>query len=177
MRIAWIGAGMMGRAMASRLLVAGHEIAVYNRTWDRALPLLEQGATESRTPRAAAQGADLVVTCLTDGAALAAVLAGEDGVLAGTPSGGLVVDMSTVGMAAAQQKPGGTGHGALVCNSDSLDLLAKLLRDPQGQLLYFHFLHVRCSHHWLAAFSFTNSYVDTVAVFYRTVLRFVLPNQ
>ena len=95
MKIALIGAGMMGERMGGRLLDAGHELAVYNRTRARTAALEARGAAVADTPRAAAEGAAFLVTMLSDAAAVRATAQGETGFLA-APGERLLVDMSTV---------------------------------------------------------------------------------
>jgi len=95
MKIALIGAGMMGERMGGRLLDAGHELAVYNRTLARTAALEARGAAVADTPRAAAEGAAFLVTMLSDAAAVRATAQGETGFLA-APGERLWVDMSTV---------------------------------------------------------------------------------
>jgi len=95
MKIALIGAGMMGERMGGRLLDAGHELAVYNRTRARTAALEARGAVVADTPRAAAEGAAFLVTMLSDAAAVRATAQGETGFLA-APGERLWVDMSTV---------------------------------------------------------------------------------
>lgn len=99
-RVAVVGLGAMGSRMARRLLEAGHDVTVWNRTAAKAAPLVAAGATAATTPAAAAMGADVVVTMVTDAAALAAVSEGRGGVLEGARDGTVLVDMSTVGPAA-----------------------------------------------------------------------------
>jgi 3-hydroxyisobutyrate dehydrogenase-like beta-hydroxyacid dehydrogenase len=96
MRIAWIGLGTMGGPMAGHLLAAGHDVHVHNRTRSREQPLVEAGATAADSPSAAAEGADLVFTCVSDSPDLEAVVLGADGALAGMRSGAVLVDCSTV---------------------------------------------------------------------------------
>ena len=77
-------------------------VAVYNRTpLDRARAAALEGARTASTPRECVRGASVVVTMVSDAAALASVLEGDDGVLAGLEAGALVIDMSTVGRGAA----------------------------------------------------------------------------
>ncbi|MFM7427630.1 MAG: NAD(P)-dependent oxidoreductase [Elainella sp.] len=64
--VALLGLGAMGSRMAQNLLQAGYSIVVYNRTKQKAEPLLEQGATYAETPRAAAAQADIVISMVTD---------------------------------------------------------------------------------------------------------------
>ncbi len=103
MRIAFLGLGRMGALMAGRVLDAGHNTAVWNRTPGRAAELVARGATAAASPRAAAAGADAVVTMLFDAAAVRSVLLDEpDGAASGAPPGALVVDCSTIGPDAAR---------------------------------------------------------------------------
>ncbi|MGE3270238.1 MAG: NAD(P)-dependent oxidoreductase [Chloroflexota bacterium] len=94
--IAFLGLGAMGCPMAANLLKAGYPLTVWNRTTDKAEPLTAQGASLAASPKAAAAGADIVITMLTDVSAVEQVAWGEDGLLAGLKSGALYVDMSTV---------------------------------------------------------------------------------
>ena len=81
-RIAFLGLGRMGAAMASRLLAVGYELTVYNRTPARAEPLVAAGAVLAPTPRAACAGADAVVTITADDVSSKAMWLGADGALA-----------------------------------------------------------------------------------------------
>jgi 3-hydroxyisobutyrate dehydrogenase len=105
MKIAIAGTGKMGSAIARRLLGLGHEVTVWNRTAERAQPLLAEGARWAATPAAAAGASEAVITILTDVQALDAVYFGRDGLLAGDAKGHLFVEMSTV-PAAKQQEMG-----------------------------------------------------------------------
>jgi 3-hydroxyisobutyrate dehydrogenase len=95
-RIAFIGLGIMGRAMAQNLLQAGFSVIVYNRTRDRALPLQALGAEIAETPNAAAQAADVILTMVTDDDASRAVWLGEQGILAGAKPEAILIESSTV---------------------------------------------------------------------------------
>ena len=66
MRVAFLGAGRMGRPMAENLLDAGHDLVVYNRTRSRAEPLADAGAELAASPAEAARGAEALVTMLAD---------------------------------------------------------------------------------------------------------------
>jgi 3-hydroxyisobutyrate dehydrogenase len=85
-RIAFAGLGNMGLAMAARLLAAGHQLSVYNRTAARAESLVHHGATLFNTPKAACEGADAVISMVADDTASRAIWLGPDGVLAATLS-------------------------------------------------------------------------------------------
>jgi 3-hydroxyisobutyrate dehydrogenase len=96
-RIAFAGTGLMGARMVKRLLAAGFDVRVFNRTRAKLEPLLALGARAEATPAAAADGADLLCLCLTDKAAVEAVLFGPEGLhRAGRPPP-LAVDFSTIG--------------------------------------------------------------------------------
>jgi 3-hydroxyisobutyrate dehydrogenase len=95
-KIAFIGLGTMGSAMAKNLLAAGFSVSVYNRTRERALSLQEFGAEIADTPKAAAQNAEAVFTMVTDDAASRAVWLGEQGILAGANPHAILIESSTV---------------------------------------------------------------------------------
>jgi len=105
-RIGFLGTGLMGAPMARRLLGAGHDVAVWNRTRERAEPLAADGAEVAGTPAAAAAGRELVVTMLTDREALESVLFGGDGAAGAMEPGSVLVDMSTVGRDAVLETAG-----------------------------------------------------------------------
>lgn len=94
-RYAFIGLGHLGRHLASSLVRWGFPTVVHDLDRGRAEPLLTAGAGWADTPRAAAEAADAVITCLPSPAATTAVLEGEAGVLAGLRVGGTWIEMST----------------------------------------------------------------------------------
>jgi 3-hydroxyisobutyrate dehydrogenase len=96
--IAFLGAGQMGEPMARRLIGAGFTVRVWNRTAARVASLIESGATGAATPAIAAEGADLIVTMLTDAPAVEAVVSGDDGALATASRGAVWLQMSTIGV-------------------------------------------------------------------------------
>ena len=100
--IAFCGMGRMGLPMAGRLLDAGHDLAVWNRTASRAGPLVDRGARLADSPAAAASGADVAVTMLADPAAVEDVVLREDGLAAALEPGSTVVEMSTIGREAVR---------------------------------------------------------------------------
>lgn len=96
-RIAFLGLGRMGAGMASRLLTAGHDLVVWNRTPGRAEGIVERGARLAATPAEAATGADAVFAMVSDDPGSRAVWLGADGVLAGGPRPGtLAIECSTL---------------------------------------------------------------------------------
>ena len=97
-KIAFLGLGQMGAPMATRLLQAGHELTVWNRTPDRAKPLAAAGATVARSPAEAGAGAALAITMLATPEALKDVVLGaEHGLVRALGPGQMYIDMSTVG--------------------------------------------------------------------------------
>jgi 3-hydroxyisobutyrate dehydrogenase-like beta-hydroxyacid dehydrogenase len=101
MRIGFLGLGTMGEPIANNLRKAGHDVTVWNRTASKADHIVGKGGTLAPSPRRCAQGRDLVFLCLSDEKAIEAVLAGDDGVLAGLNEGSVLVDLSTAGTHAA----------------------------------------------------------------------------
>lgn len=83
--------------MARRLIEAGHDVSVWNRTQAKALPLVEIGARPSDSPADAARGAEVVITMMADPDALATVSEGEGGITEGLDVSSTVIEMSTVG--------------------------------------------------------------------------------
>jgi 3-hydroxyisobutyrate dehydrogenase-like beta-hydroxyacid dehydrogenase len=100
--IGFVGLGSMGAPIAGRLL-PGNQVFGTNRTRAKAVPLIEQGLIWRDTPREVAAAADVVFSMVTDDAALAAITAGPDGILAGLRPGSVYVDMSTVSPRASQE--------------------------------------------------------------------------
>ena len=95
MKVVFIGLGRMGQAMARRLLAAGHDVVVWNRTPDRLGELLDAGATKADSiAQACALGAP-VITMLADDDALAQVAQGPGGLIESLPIGGLHIAMGT----------------------------------------------------------------------------------
>jgi len=101
MKIGFLGLGKMGAAIATNLVRAGHNVAVWNRTPEKARPLIEAGATLAVTPKEVATGRDVVVSMLADDAVVDGVMSGEAGILAGLAAGALHISMSTIAVATA----------------------------------------------------------------------------
>jgi 3-hydroxyisobutyrate dehydrogenase-like beta-hydroxyacid dehydrogenase len=95
-RVGFIGLGAMGGRMARRLLAAGYDLTVHDRARERAHPLEQRGAKVADTPERVAAAADVVLSSLTDDAALEEVMFGPHGALAGARSGTIFIEMSTV---------------------------------------------------------------------------------
>jgi 3-hydroxyisobutyrate dehydrogenase len=94
--VAVLGTGTMGAPMARNLLNAGFGVQVWNRTPAKAARV-GVGARRASTPAEAAVGADMLITMLTDGAAVEGVMTGPKGALSMLPSGAIWIQMSTVG--------------------------------------------------------------------------------
>jgi 3-hydroxyisobutyrate dehydrogenase-like beta-hydroxyacid dehydrogenase len=94
--LGWIGLGDIGAPMASRLAAAGHELLVWARNPARCEPLVAAGASVVASPRELGARCEAVFTCVTDGAAVEAVVLGDDGVAAGATRASLIVDHSTI---------------------------------------------------------------------------------
>lgn len=94
--VAFLGLGAMGQRMAKRLLDAGLSLRVFNRSEGPTKALVQSGATAASTPAKAAAGAHVVFNMVTDDAAAAAVLLGEDGALRALQAGAILVECSTV---------------------------------------------------------------------------------
>ena len=95
-RVGFAGLGAMGAGIAQRLMDAGHPLAGWNRTRERAQPLLGKGMDWAGTPRELAASVDVLFTMLTDTEAIEATAGGDDGVLAGLRPGAIWADLSTI---------------------------------------------------------------------------------
>ncbi len=95
-QIGFVGVGAMGEGMVRNLLSAGHAVAVYNRTRERAEALAGDGARVVDTPAAAAEGATAVLSILADDGATEATTFGAEGILEGLPKGAVHACMATI---------------------------------------------------------------------------------
>lgn len=96
MRVGYVGMGIMGRSMALNLKAANHEVVVYNRTVAKAQELLSLGFELANTPRELAEGVEVVLSCVTDDAAVGSICHGDTGLLAGIRPSMVYIDLSTV---------------------------------------------------------------------------------
>ncbi len=102
--VAFIGLGVMGRPMAGHLAAAGHDMTVYNRTHARAASwVAAHGGRLADSPRAAAQGAHLVFSCVGDDPDLRAVTVGPDGAFQAMAPGSIYVDHTTASARLARE--------------------------------------------------------------------------
>jgi 3-hydroxyisobutyrate dehydrogenase-like beta-hydroxyacid dehydrogenase len=94
--LGFVGLGVMGGQMVSRLLSKGHTVTGYNRTPAKAEWLVKQGMKLANSPREVAESVDVVFAMVTNGAALKVIAEGPDGLLAGLSAGKVFVDISTI---------------------------------------------------------------------------------
>ena len=99
MRVAFLGLGIMGHAMATNLVKAGHEVAVWNRSMGKNV----EGAGVAASPAEAAQGAEAVWVCVSDTAAVESVMFGPNGVEQALSEGMVIADSSTISPAATRK--------------------------------------------------------------------------
>jgi glyoxylate/succinic semialdehyde reductase len=102
-KVGYLGMGIMGSAMAGRLVDAGFDTTVWNRTRERCKALEEKGAKVAETPAQVVESCDIVFACTSDPSSARALVFGEKGVLAGISAGKKFVDMSTVDEQTAQE--------------------------------------------------------------------------
>ena len=95
-RIGFAGLGAMGAGIAQRLLDAGYEVVGWNRTKEKAQPLIDAGMGWADTPRELATSVEVLFTMLTNTAAIESTAGGDDGVLAGLREGAVWADISTI---------------------------------------------------------------------------------
>ena len=94
-RIGWIGTGVMGVSMCGHLISKGFAATVYNRSRDKAQPLIDKGASWAATPREVAQASDVVFAIVGFPADVREVFLGKEGAVAGANPGAILVDMTT----------------------------------------------------------------------------------
>lgn len=95
-KVGFIGLGLMGGPMAANVARAGFPLTVFNRSPEKANPVVQLGANLVKSPKEVAENSEVVVTMLSDAAAVGAVLDGEDGLVAGAGEDMVLIDMSTV---------------------------------------------------------------------------------
>jgi 3-hydroxyisobutyrate dehydrogenase-like beta-hydroxyacid dehydrogenase len=102
-KLGFVGLGVMGGGIARRLLEAGHQVHGYNRTREKGRPFEELGLVLEESPRAVAESADVVLSMVTNVAALRAVAEGDEGILAGLAPGKIWIDMTTAAPAVSRE--------------------------------------------------------------------------
>src|SRR4051812_20450503 len=95
-RLGYLGLGLMGTPMSRRLLEAGYQVTVWNRSHGKVTPLVEVGAKRATVPRDLLANSDIVFMCVTDAAAVEEVIFGPEGIAASPGAGKLVVDFSSI---------------------------------------------------------------------------------
>lgn len=95
-KVAYLGIGFIGLPMAMRLVKAGHELHVWNRSKEKCAPALAAGAKLAADPADAATNAEVIMLCLTDANAVEAVVFGERGIASVPGAGKLLVDHSSM---------------------------------------------------------------------------------
>lgn len=103
MKVAFIGMGTMGTAMALNIIKAGHEVTVHNRSREKEEPVAKAGARRAGSPKEASQEADIIITCVSDTPDVEGVVLGENGVIHGAQTGAIVIDMSTISPSATRR--------------------------------------------------------------------------
>lgn len=101
LKVGFIGLGLMGEPMARNILKKGFPLVVYNRTDSKTKSLQKLGAKVANSPSDLASQVDVVITMVTEGKDVQAVLFGDSGVVKGAKKGLIVIDMSTIGKSAA----------------------------------------------------------------------------
>src|SRR5262247_556747 len=96
MNIGFIGLGAMGAGIVPRLMAAGHTVTGWNRSRDKAEPLIKSGMRFADTPRAVARASEIVFSIVTDATAVREVALGAEGIIAGLKPPGVYIDMSTI---------------------------------------------------------------------------------
>ena len=96
MNIGFVGLGAMGQLIVPRLMNAGHRVTGWNRSRDKAEPLIKAGMAWADTPCAVAKKSEIVFSIVTDAKAVKAVALDKDGIIAGLAKGGIYIDMSTI---------------------------------------------------------------------------------
>jgi 3-hydroxyisobutyrate dehydrogenase-like beta-hydroxyacid dehydrogenase len=96
MQVGFAGLGDMGQAIVPRLIAAGHTVTGWNRTKEKAGPLLQQGMRWADSPRQLAAGSDVVFSIVTDSHAVKSLALGQDGIISGLALDAVYLDMSTI---------------------------------------------------------------------------------
>lgn len=94
-KIGWIGTGVMGASMCGHLVAKGFQTTLFTRSRDKAESLLEKGASWADSPRAVAEKSDVIFSIVGFPSDVRAVMLGEEGALAGSTEGNILVDMTT----------------------------------------------------------------------------------
>ena len=96
MKIGLIGTGRLGGGMVERLINVGHDVYIWNRSPEKAQPLVKLGATLMASPAMVAEKAEITLSVLTDASAIDAAYSGPNGILSANLTGRVLIEMSTV---------------------------------------------------------------------------------
>ena len=96
MNLGFVGLGAMGALIVPRLMAAGHTVTGWNRSREKAEPLIAAGMAFAATPKAVAEASEIVFSIVTDSKAVKALALGADGIVSGLRKGGIYIDMSTI---------------------------------------------------------------------------------
>lgn len=109
-RVGWIGTGVMGRSMCQHVLNAGYSVTVYNRSADKAQPLMRAGAKLAYSPKEVAEQSDIIIAIVGYPKDVREVFLGENGALNGSLPGTILVDMTTSDPVLAKEIESRAGH-------------------------------------------------------------------
>jgi 3-hydroxyisobutyrate dehydrogenase-like beta-hydroxyacid dehydrogenase len=123
--VAFLGLGAMGSRMARRLVDAGYDLVVWNRSPEKRQPLVDAGAKPAGSPEEAARHAEVVLTMLSDPKALRVVTEGPEGAFAGAGPSTTFIEMSTVGPAAVTRMTSVLPKGSGLLDAPVLGSLAE----------------------------------------------------
>ena len=96
MKLGFVGLGAMGQLIVPRLMNAGYQVTGWNRSRDKAAPLIKAGMIWADTPREVAEASEIVFSIVTDATAVRAVALGQDGLVSGIAKNTIFIDMSTI---------------------------------------------------------------------------------
>lgn len=134
-KIGFIGLGLLGAGVAGRLLSQGFSVAVWNRTPEKAEPLVKLGATRAATPQEAAAHADVVITMVLDGPAVQSLALGPSGIAASLGRGKIHCDMSTIDRETSRRL--GEHYRSLGLDFISAPVLGNRFAAAAGNLMIF----------------------------------------
>ncbi|MBM4169766.1 MAG: NAD(P)-dependent oxidoreductase [Ignavibacteria bacterium] len=134
-RVGFVGLGLMGFAMAERLLGAGYRLSVYNRTSEKITPLERTGAVRCATPSSVASRSDIVLSMLSTSEVLEDLSLSDGGILAGCRESSIHVDFSTVSPALTQRLQ--ERYVAKNCHFVHCPVLGSVPQARDGKLLLF----------------------------------------
>jgi len=133
--IGFVGLGLMGECMATRLLNAGYKVSVFNRTKEKAKALVAGGAQWCESPRLVAAQSEIVLSMVSNSEALIEIATGMEGVIRGLREGNIHIDMSTVSPEVTKQL--GEEYAKKNCSFLHSPVLGSVPQATDGPLLLF----------------------------------------